>query len=815
MRSGRPTFFGGPRRCVPLVASRRLPRTAGLFLALLLVAPFLPPTPGRAQPAAERKIILRIEIRGLKRTPEAELLARLSSKIRIGEIYDPQAVIEETGRLYALGHFRRVEDPIVTDYEDGVAITFVVEEKPTVVRVRFVGRDALSQNEIVRAAPPLLTREDDLYNAYWVQQDEETIRGKYVRSGYLFAQVRAEVEESDAEVTVTFRLQEGTRVRVRSIEFVGNRSIPSSELRGILNTREKDFWFFGLWNSGFYDYEILEADLQNLHNYYRQSGFFDVHVEADDIRLDSSKEKLHIRIRIREGPVYIFQGYRFSGNAVFSDQTLRKLTTAPVGKRFSTEALERDRQEINRYYGDRAYIDIRVLHNLEYSYDTTEVHVRLNIREGNEIYIEHVRVEGNLKTQDRVIRRELEFYPGEKIDHSKLLKSRSNLSRLRLFREIDYSYDEGSSPSNRDVVVTVEEDTSGQLIVGFGVTSGFGVIGNLSITKRNFDITDLPESIYDIPDSFTGAGQTLNLQAQPGTRRSLYRLRFVEPYIFDTRNSLDISLSSLDLLREDWDESRATIGPRIGHSFDFDRDFRVSLGSRVENVEVRDIEPGAPGDVFASAGHSSVLTVNTLMSYNKVLFEPLEGPFDGHDESIFYEYAGGFFGGDVNFHKIEVSNSFYFPVYVHEEQNLHHVISLSNRIGLIEPHNSDDFIPVFERYFLGGPQTVRGFRFRGLGPHENGSPFGGTAQLYGNLEYSFPIFGKVLRGVIFLDYGNLSTDLNSFDLGETRITLGAGARITFPFLGQPLPIGLFFGVPLHKEDGDRTRLFLFAIGTPF
>ena len=792
--------------------SARSTASTGTGAILLAALGILVPLAASAQPAQERKIIRKVDIVGLKRTPKAALSRQLG-KIQVGQVYDAEAKSQETGRLLLLGNFDEVRT-VVEDFENGVAVIFHVTEKPLVSKLVLFGRNELSEKEIVSSEPALFTREGDVYNRYWVQQDEEAIREKYLKDGYLFAQVTQSVAENESGVTVTFTISEGTRVRIRRVNFVGNRAIPSGDLLGLMNTREKDFWFFGLLRPGFYDSGALQADLLTLMNYYRQFGYFDVRAEPEEVRADGTKEKLNITVRIDEGPVYVFRGYRFSNNAVFSDQTLRKLTSAPIGKPFRLENMQKDQNDILKYYGDRAYIFAKADPKFEYALDRPEVHVRFEVEEEDEIYIEHVRIEGNLKTQDRVIRRELEAFPGERVDRSDLVKSRSNLARLGLFRDITYEFD--GTGQQRDLIFTVDEDTSGQLVVGFGVTSGFGVIGNLSITKRNFDITDLPDSIYEIPDRFTGAGQTLHLVAQPGTRRSLYRLTFVEPYLFDTPNSLRLSASSLELIREDWDEARATFAPRLGHSFDFDRDYQVSLGMRLGNVKVDDIEPNAPTDVVLSQGHSSVITMNTAMTYNKALFEPLEGPYDGHRETIFYEHGGGIFGGDVDFHRVELSNEFFFPLYVHEEQNLHHVISLANRFGLIQPQESDDFIPVFERYFLGGPHTVRGFKFRGMGPHENGSPFGGTAEIHGNLEYTFPIFGKFLRGVGFLDYGNLQGRISALDLDEMRYVTGAGVRINFPFLGgAPLPIGLFFGVPIRKEDQDRERMFLFTIGTPF
>ena len=163
----------------------------------------------------------------------------------------------------------------------------------------------------------------------------------------------------------------------------------------------------------------------------------------------------------------------------------------------------------------------------------------------------------------------------------------------------------------------------------------------------------------------------------------------------------------------------------------------------------------------------------------------------------------------------EASLELYFPLFVHEEENLHHVISVSSRLGLIDGHHDTDEIPIFERFFLGGPNTVRGFDFRGLGPQFFGDALGGTAAWYGNVEYVFPIFKKFLRGVLFFDYGNLESAISSFDLDRMRFAAGVGIRVNFPFLGTPLPVGLYIGEAFQHEDDDDTKVFLFTIGAPF
>lgn len=805
-------FLGAQRSPSPRAGVLSFPMLFLLLLFLLL----LTPAPLRSQGVpAERPTIRRIRIEGLERESEASILSRL--KIQVGEKYDRDRVSAETGNLYRMNKFSSVEPPEVRVLEDGVEIVFKVKERARVTRVVFQGRQQVSERRLLTEAPALQTRKGGLLNQAHVRQDLQTIREKYHEDGYVFSRVDYKIEKADGEATVIFEIEEGTRVRIRGIRFVGNKSVSAGTLMSQMMTQKKH-WFFGIIHSGFYDPEILEQDLLRIEQYYQSIGYFDAEAQIESLDFGPWKEKLFVVIRIREGSPYIFQGYEFSGNAVFSSKTLGNLTAALPGQIYSTETLEEDRESIKDYYYNRAYVFAEITPRRVFELEGQDVKIRFEIDEKDEAYIEQIRIQGNPRTQDRVIRRELEFYPGEKVDWSKFEKSRSNLNRLRIFQSVDFAFEDGSSPSQKHVdVEVIEQENFGRLSLGFGVTSGGGIIGSFNVLKRNFDITDLPDSLLDFPDAWTGAGQTFILDVRPGTDISRYAVTFTEPYVFGTRNALTLQASKRTVVWEDYLEDRLTFSPQVSHAFDFDRDFVFSVGNRLSEVEIHRVEPDAPQDAQEAEGYTTIIALNTAVSYDKVLFEYLEGPYSGFAHGVRYEHGGGFLGGDIDFHKVDVTNDFYYPLYTFEEgpEQYHHVISLVNRFGVIEPHGNTDEIPIFERYYLGGAQTVRGFRFRGLGPHENQKPIGGTGMLWGNLEYSFPIFRKLLRGVAFFDYGNLAPTLADFDFSEMRYVVGGGVRINVPLPGQPFPINLYFGVPLAKEDEDRERLFLFTIGTPF
>ena len=798
-----------------------LSRSSGCWLGLVFAISLVCGA-SLSEETASRKIIRKIGIQGLVRESEGELLSRF--KIRIGEVYEPDRVSEEAGNLYRLGKFRKIDLPQVTEFEDGVAITFVVEERPLVDSVTFQGRSALSESHLTTSPPSLQTKPGGFFNEAHANQDRESILGKYVEEGYVFAEVKVEITDAPRGKKVAFTIEEGSCVRIREVRFVGNKAVSSSVLLGIVETRERDFWFFGLLRSGIYKADVLEEDLARIELYYQRDGYFDAKAEVQELMFDAAKEKLTVVFRIHEGPRYTFRGYQLRGNAVFTDQTLTELTTARAGQPFNADAMEKDQQVITNYYRDRAYIFAQVKPNRIFSLEGQDVTVRIDIEEKNAIYIEEIRVRGNAHTLDEVIRRELEFYPDERVEWSRFSKSRSNLNRLQIFQNVDFAFEEGSSPSQRNVVVKVEEGSSGYVNLGFGLTSDLGIIGDFTFVQRNFDITDIPGSfsLSEFGDSFKGAGQTLRIMVRPGTKRSLYNFTFIEPYIFGTRNALQLTAYKRILNQNDYLEDHNAFAPRISHAFEFDRDFVFSLGSRIEEVRVYDIEDDAVQDAKDAAGYSTVIALNTSVSYDKVLYGLLEGPYEGTKHVLGFEYGGGPLGGDVDFYKTDVTDEFYFPIYTIGAafQSYHHVLLLKNHFGFIEPHSGMDDVPIFERYYLGGPNTVRGFRPLGLGPHEHHDPLGGAATLWGNLEYELPIVHDLrtrfaLSAVAFLDYGNLSPDMSTFTLSEMRLSLGGGLRINFPFLGQPIPIGLYLGYAIKKEDEDRTTLFLFSVGTPF
>lgn len=776
-----------------------------LLLLLFLLAP---PAVLAQTPEPER--IAAIELRGLSRVAEAEVIARM--RVRVGDVYDPNELEAEYQRLWRTGDFLFIHDWEAERRADGVHVSIRFEEKQTVVEVRLSGMESLSRT---RTKEALAIREKELLDPTTLRADREEILRRYAEGGFLFAEVTHDVESVEKGVVVTFRIHEGPRVRVREIRFDGAVSFGAGLLRDQVRLRERS-WFLGIPNSGKLRRDVLFDDAESLRAFYRRKGFFDAQVGAGALVFSDDREWVDVSFDVREGTRYKVSRVEFEviGTKIFTDEIFRSKVKIAPGAFWDGETITADAETIQHLYSDEAYVDATV--NAEAIHDLAggDVGLRFKITEGEKIFIEEVKIRGNQETRDKVIRRQLTFYPGEEFRRDKIQDSVSNLHRIGYFSDVQVAWEAGSQPGTKNIIVDVEEGSTGRMVFGVGLTTGQGAQARFSLQKSNFDVTDLPESISDIPDAFSGGGQTLTLQAEPGTEYSRYRVQLVEPYLLDTVNSLSLTAYRSAYIRDDYTEERKAGEVSIGRRFLEDRRMVADIGYRYEVVDIVDIEPFAPPSVFDAEGKTHISSVLTGVSYERRIFRPIIGPVGGWNTRVGYEYAGGPLGAQLDMSKANFSINFYGTVYADGEED-RHILILRNDFGWEEEHHDTDSIPIFERFYLGGASTLRGFEFREVGPKENGEPVGGTVRHFGSLEYTFPLYENILRGIGFADYGNLSPDLDSFHGGDYRLAAGGGFLLSIPFLGQYLPISLTWADAIAKEDGDKTQSFLFDIGFGF
>lgn len=787
----------------------RAPRVGMLVAATyaVLVAPAgadQPPAgPAPAEPAAapadqvEGLTVLDIRIEGRQQLSEAYIRSQI--RTAVGEPYADAVVREDIRRLLRTGKFADVYATTRVE-EGGVTVIFHVQERPTLVDVRFegnreVGTDRLRDESGIAPGDPL--------SLFAVRQAARRLLEYYHSLGYNEAQVTFDEDQVRSERIVVYRIVEGPRVRVSAVRFEGNNSYRDLELLWQIQTRP----YFPLLQPGLFDVDQIARDEEALRRFYRDRGYLDVRV-SHRVEFDEAREKATVTFLIDEGVRYTVRQVSLEGNEQFPEERLRALLSTAPGAFFVRTRLEQDTRRLLDFYGQRGYLEAVVQPAWVFTDEPGTVDVTFHITEGPSYRVGEVVIRGNRTTKDKVVRREVRLLPGGVFD---LVRARESERRLRespIFKSARIT-PVGQDPVYRDALVEVEEaERTGQILFGFGVTSNSGLIGNIVIENNNFDIADWPRSLEELfrGQAFRGAGQSLRLQLEPGTEFNRFRIDFTEPYLLDQPISLGTSLYLFERGRDEYDERRLGIHVRFGRRFESGllENWSAELALRLEWVKIDSIGLFAARDIRDAEGQNFITSATLSLAYDTT--DSRLVPTRGYRFATAYEQAGAL-GGDFTFGKLSASYTWYRTLRI-DEFDRKHVLALRARTGFIFGD-----APVFERFYAGGIGSMRGFEFRGISPRAGirEDRVGGDFLLLTGAEYSFPLVGDTLRGVVFLDMGTVES---SVKIDNWRVALGAGLRLTLDFFG-PIPLEFDFAVPLVKDDDDDTQVFSFFLGTTF
>jgi outer membrane protein insertion porin family len=423
------------------------------------------------------------------------------------------------------------------------------------------------------------------------------------------------------------------------------------------------------------------------------------------------------------------------------------------------------------------------------------------IEEGNRSYIEKIEIKGNTKTKDRVIRRELAVSPGEVFDMVRVKRSRQRLEGLQFFERVDTRAEPTDVPDRKNLVVAVSERNTGNVALGAGFSSVDSILGFVELTQGNFDLFN--------PPYFMGGGQKMRLRAQMGAERQDYELTFIEPWFMGKKLALSVDLYHRELSyvsENDYYDERRT-GMRFGLTRALGSDFLIGgVSYTLENIGIFDVPIEAPRSIKEEEGDRLVSKVGLSLAFdtsNSVLL-----PDRGQRTEVRTELAGGPFGAETDFYKLELTSHWFF-------RGLYegHVLELAGGVGTVERYGDSDTVPLFDRWFLGGINSLRGFRYRDVGPKEREEPIGGKTYWLGSAEYSVPIIER-LRFAVFYDIGMVYEDAFSFqEDGQTGVyndNWGVGVRLNIPHLG---PLRLDYGIPIKSDDDNESSgRFQFSVG---
>jgi outer membrane protein insertion porin family len=646
------------------------------------------------------------------------------------------------------------------------------------------------------------------------QASERDIAAAYLEEGFPLVQVRGQLGPVGPSTRdLTFYVSEGPRVWVEAIVFEGNKQVPAGSLRPVMDSRTR--WWIAFLRPGWLKEETFQDDVRRVETAYHDMGYLDAQAGgyatySDDMR----RATLHVAVY--EGPLYHVKDVLFDGNTVYRSDELLEAIPLAAGRPYRPAELEGAVRRISELYANQGYMDVtsqkgNLTAQPAFEPAGAQVTVRFTVHEGEPIFIRRIQIRGLTKTRESVVRRDLTFYPGERASMEKIRESERRLLNTGYFDmqserpvEITLEPDEGAL---RDAIVQVTEGATGGLRVGAGVGSESGLMGEVSLTEEDFDISNWPRSWDDLirGNALRGGGQKLSLLLRPGTRRSYYSLSFLEPSVQDSDYSLGTSLYSAGLIRREFDETRTGLNVTGGQRVSDFLTHRLTVG--YEQVGVGQVSSTAAEEIRRDKGSHSKPYVRLGTALDRVdsRFVPTEGYAAGAE----LELAAG----DVEAAKLLLDGRSYWPV-GETASGGKKVVGLRGRIGMVDSYGHR--VPVYERFYAGGFSTLRGFKFEGVSPVDRatGDAVGGDAMLLGSAEYSVPVaLEDRLRLVVFTDFGYVTRDVQDVLTGwdELRLSLGTGLRWLVPSLG-PAAIEVDLALPMVKQHGDETQYISFSVG---
>ncbi len=749
------------------------------------------------------RIIKKIEIKGNHRISAAAI--RGSIRVKEGDPYDPQLVSLDVDAIWSLGFFDNIEVE-TAEVDGGIKLVFLVTERSVIDEIQFLGNKKIKTKKLKKL---IEIKEGDYLKHYLLKLDEDKIKELYIKKCFNRVRVHAESKVVDGKTIVIFRIDEGPKTRIASIEFTGNTGLKRRKLLKQMETRQKRFPTFIF--PGRFDQKKFESDIEKVKEFYMNNGWLDVDV-GWEITYSEDNSKMYITVHIKEGERYYVESLKIEGAELFTPEEIKEKLKLKQGGPFYLDAVDKDTYQIRLMYGEQGYITALVKEKHTFSSEGAKVNIAFDIEEKDRHYIEKIKIVGNDKTRDNVIRRQLTFYPGEKLDTEKIRDSQRRLANTGYFdmesgMPAGINFEQGSEPNKQNIVVDVKEGRTGMLRFGGGYGANMGVFGDISYTDKNFDVMDLPKSWDDFlaGNAFRGAGEILTLQFSPGFQRTQIMASLTNPSVFDSPYSAGVSL--FDFIRYYNLYQQMDAGSRITLGREVRKDFFVKLSPGFDFIDIdsRKDKADTPQDVLDVEGGQTKAGVT--LSGNMFRVDNIFAPTKGYQGETSVEVSGL----DVNIAKYKFQATKYSPLF--EVPHLgKHIISYGGSFGIVES-TSGEKVPIFERFFAGGFGTLRGFQFRGVSPidKKTGDQIGGNALLLMNTEYLVPLYKDVVRAAIFVDAGEVPDSINNMNFDQIRLSTGIGLRLNIPFLGRST-IAVDYGIPVIKKDEDKTQAFSFNFG---
>lgn len=734
-------------------------------------------------------VIRDIRVEGLQRISLGTVLNYLP--VNVGESFDQSRTAGTIRALFKTGFFHDIRLRA-----DGDVLVVAVVERPAIAALTIEGNKDIPTDQLKEALKSVGLAEGSIFDRSSLEKMRLELERQYFSQGKYSVRVQTKLTElADNRVDIAIDIDEGGVARIRRINVIGNKAYSDAELlRAFALSPRTMFAFFS--DSDQYSSRKLSGDLEALRSHYLDNGYINFSIDSTEVSITPDKSDVYITINVTEGEKFTVSGVRLTGNLIVPEEELRKLIGIRAGDVFSRKAATQSAAAISERLGREGYAFSNVNPSPKIDKDRREIELVFVVDPGRRIYVRRVNVAGNTKTQDEVVRREVRQMEGGWISTDKVNLSRTRLNRLGFFEEATVETPAVPGVADQvDVNFAVKERPSGSLTAGVGYSQSQGFLVNASISQNNV----------------FGTGKRVSATVNNSSINRTYSFSYTNPYY-----TLDGISRGFSIFSRETDPGRLSVvdyttdvkGLSVDYGFPLGEFNTANLSLGYENTSI-DTTSGTPQsildfiaensdrfDIYKLSGGFTHDTRNRAILANRGLLH-----------NISTEVALP--GSGLEYYKLRYRTLRYLPLYGE------YTLLLKGDIGYGDGYGDTGGLPFFENFYTGGPESVRGFSSNSLGPQEEGDARGGAFKTVGNLEFIFPLpfaaDNKSLRVSTFFDIGNVFADVNDFDAGELRQSIGVSVLWFTPI--APMTFSLAW--PLNDEPGDDTERFQFTLGSFF
>ncbi|MDA8419256.1 MAG: outer membrane protein assembly factor BamA [Desulfobacteraceae bacterium] len=701
--------------------------------------------------------------------------------LKSGDQYDTAKVSQAIKDIYKMGYFDNVVAK-TTETAEGRALTFEVTEKPVVGQIFIKGEDAIKEDKIREVVKVTV---NNIISTQDVQKSTEAIKQLYKDEGYYNTAVDSQVViAKTGKAEVTFNIKEGKKVYIKEITMTGNHAFTTKELRKLIQTSTKG-WLSWITDSGILKRDLLAQDADKIVAYYNNHGFVEAKVGEPEVT--QKGDWLYINFNISEGDRYRVGTVEVTGDLLEDKNALLAKCTIIHEPYFSRKVLRDDVLKLTDTYSERGYAFAEVMPLTSKDEANKRVNIVLDIKKKDLVHINRIVIKGNTRTRDKVIRREMQVKEGGLFDSVGIKKSQERLNRLEYFDSVDITPVPTLDEDLMDLDVKVKEKATGNFSIGAGYSSVDSLMFMSEISQNNF----------------LGKGQRVSLKANISGISRQYAFNFTEPHLADTDLLFGFDLYDWMRQYDNFTKNSKGGGVRLAHPL-WDK-WMLSGGYSLENTNLTDVLTSAPQVIKDSMDIRITSAVGVGLARDSR--DKISDPSSGSLNSVNVKYAGGPLGGDADFTKLEGATSWYFKMPL--TTTFHYKLAAGYAFA-----NVSGKLPVFEKYYLGGMNSIRGFKTSNISPRDpaTGETIGGAKMWYQNVEWIYPLLKDAgLKGLVFFDCGNVYDEHSDWDFGDIKKSVGTGFRWMSP-MG---PLRLEWGYNLDPKSYEVQSNWDFSLGGSF